>query len=168
MNQQSPLVTLGDNVTAITMIAPLKEGAADNMRKTLKRLEAEGHSALNGVGTIHFCRWVIFDNDTRMLFTSQFDGAFEKYVEDFIAHSADLDSVFEHCEGYPGLGKNPQETIEYIGAHLVPTDCFYAANPEVTVKEIGRAVDWQNKTLDFQKELAKPPPGFTQTAAGSA
>ena len=37
------------------------------------------------VGTLHEMRFVFFDNDTRMLFATSFDGDWDTYIDDFIA-----------------------------------------------------------------------------------
>src|SRR3954466_5935806 len=43
----------------------------------------EGGGAISGLGTIHMVRWVIFDNETRLLFATNFDGDVEDYMRDF-------------------------------------------------------------------------------------
>ena len=96
-----PISKTVGQVSEITVIAP-------PMR--LSRQAAAGAECAPGprpdspseIGTIHFARWVIFDNDTRLLFTSNFDG-------DWVATSAisrrsptdGMDRIFSHCDGYP-------------------------------------------------------------------
>ncbi|MGB6581512.1 MAG: hypothetical protein WBF34_26725, partial [Streptosporangiaceae bacterium] len=56
------------------------------------------------IATIHEARFVLFDDDTRLLFATSFDGPWDAYMEDFAAKPLQLfDSIFRHVEGYEGL-----------------------------------------------------------------
>ncbi|MGB7635706.1 MAG: hypothetical protein WBL68_18460, partial [Nitrososphaeraceae archaeon] len=46
--------------TEFTLILPLKPGGAERMRK-------KNFGSLPNLGTVHEARWVIFDNDTKLL-----------------------------------------------------------------------------------------------------
>lgn len=75
-------------VSELTLITPIKQGFvassdaaerpvryAERLRAALEKVEAlRRPSGLDCIATIHFARWVIFD-DRRLLFTSNFDGA---------------------------------------------------------------------------------------------
>jgi len=42
------------------------------------------------MGTLHDLRFVLFDNDTRVIFASTYDGGFEQYIKDFATLVPDL------------------------------------------------------------------------------
>ncbi len=66
-----------------TMILPLKPGGAQNMRNRLKDYATSAVHLLDKVASVHDLRFVIFDNDTRLIFASTYDGGFEQYIKDF-------------------------------------------------------------------------------------
>ena len=57
---------------------------------------------LGRVQTIYFARWVFLDNKTRVLFTSNYDGGHQAYMDDFINKAAwGLNIAFSHGIGWP-------------------------------------------------------------------
>ena len=82
MPQLTVSKTIGQ-VTELTLIANLKPGAAPKYKEALAAAQANPNPFLAKIGTIHFARWVLFDNDTRLLFCSNFDGTLEGYLRDF-------------------------------------------------------------------------------------
>src|SRR6266699_6781727 len=83
-------------------------GHGDDLREALGTLQdhpgyrpGEYHMA---VATIHEARFVLFDDDTRLLFATSFDGPWDAYMVDFASKPLSLfDAVFRHVEGYEGL-----------------------------------------------------------------
>ena len=56
------------------------------------------------VGSLHDMRFVFFDNDTRMLFATSFDGDWDVYIDDFVTKIPDyLDIIDSAWEGWPGI-----------------------------------------------------------------
>jgi hypothetical protein len=98
---------------------------------------------------------VIFDNDQRLLFTSNFDGSWETYLRDFSQITPDgMDLIFGHCEGYPAGGCGDFEAFKaYVSQHQVATDLFYAAYPESSVKAVLNALRVKSLTDDFLRKL---------------
>lgn len=140
-------------VTELTLIAPLKEGAATRLRQVLAGLQTSADSPIAKISTIHFARWVIFDNDTRLLFTSNFDGSLESYLRDFSVEVPDgMDMVFGGCVDYPVAGCRDFPGFQaFVDKFQVPTDLFYAAYPEASVKAVKRALvvkDLADKFVD--------------------
>ena len=85
--------------------SPVEPGGAARLRQVLGALQTSPDSPIKEINTIHFARWVIFDNDTRLLFTSNFDGSWEDYLRDFSVKTPDgMDKIFGHCDGYPPGG----------------------------------------------------------------
>jgi hypothetical protein len=148
--------TIGQ-VTELTVITPISEGKANNLRDVLNAIQVNPDSPIKRISSIHYARWVIFDNDSRLLFTSNFDGTWEKYLRDFVELAAEgLDKIWSNCVDYPGA--KPYEAFaKYVRAHQVETNLFYAAYPDASVPTVIKALDWEKKTNAYQRELAKPP-----------
>lgn len=98
------------------------------------------------VGTIHFARWVLLDDDRRVLFASNYDGSLESYMDDFINKVAfGLNLVFSNGIGYPatdflvvGGATREQEFKNFLRRHQVPTDVWYKAYPGLTTRDLAR------------------------------
>ncbi len=137
VSQTRPGLKLGQ-VNEFTLMMPLKPGGADRMRERMKTYMS-GHSQfLDQVGTVHDLRWVIFDNDTRVLFASTFDGGWDAYIDDFATKVPDhIDWEFQECEGWPGV-RNPS-VKDYIAQHQVQGIAFYSAYPDAPVREVWKA-----------------------------
>src|ERR1700730_17617869 len=87
-----------------TLISKLKPGAAERVRALLADgFTGERQKNTDRIATVHDLRFVIFDNDTRIIFGSTFDGGWEKYIDDFggIIHD-EIDLLFHEFEGDPG------------------------------------------------------------------
>jgi hypothetical protein len=132
-------------VSEFTLIFNLKPGGATRLRTLLGVLGGNFQGA-DAVGTVHDMRFVLFDNDTKLLFATAYDGEWDPYIGDFSTKIPDpLDVLFCDCEGYPGM-HSPQ-VGEYLANHQIQADGWYVANPNLTVAEtrrlekIGKAVD---------------------------
>ena len=148
----------GNNVTELTAIAPLRPGGADQLRAVFAQREREekqgGKSPIELIQTIHYARWVIIDGGERLLFTSNFDGDLEDYLEDFADRDeAPLNAIFGACIGWPGA-RPVAGFIKYVRDHQVPATYYYAAYPRYTVKEVKRGLYWKQETETFLKDLA--------------
>lgn len=118
-----------------TLILPLKSGGAQRMRERLKNYGTEDVQVLNRMATLHDLRFVIFDNDTRVIFATTYDGGFEQYISDFATIVPDhIDKEFQDCEGYPGV-RSP-EIWKYIAKYQVEALIFYSAYPDVSVRQV--------------------------------
>jgi hypothetical protein len=142
-------------VTELTVIAPLNPGAAPQLRQVLNALQISADSPIKQISTIHFARWVIFDKDERLLFTSNFDGSWESYLRDFSQKTPEgMDRIFGHCKGYPPGGCRDFEAFKaYVHEYQVPTDLFYAAYPEASVKAVREAFRVKALTDEFLRKL---------------
>ncbi|WP_124286067.1 hypothetical protein [Streptomyces sp. ADI92-24] len=138
-----------------TVFTKIKPGHADALRKDLAALasgsdDAEGRAALRQIGTLHDARHVIFDNDTRFMFASVFDGSWDTYIDDFARTvvGAHFERVFSHSEGFPGI-TDPGVKGWFV-AHQEPAGVFVSSYPDLTVQEI-----WKDQRVDdaFQDVL---------------
>ena len=130
----------------LTIIVPLVPGGAQRLRTFLRLLGGNLSPGATRVGTLHDMRFVFFDNDTRMLFATSFDGDWDTYIDDFIALIPDyLDIIDSSWEGWPGI-RDPRAK-DYLVKHQITAEGWFVANPELTLaeihrlKRIGNAVD---------------------------
>ena len=122
-----------------TLIMPLKPGGAERLRKKMGPDKFPGGWALDRIGTVHDLRYLIFDNDTRLLFASTFDGDWDTYINDFAALIPDqIDMIFEEVEGFPGI-RSPN-IKDYIVKYQVSASYFYSAYPNASVKDVQKAL----------------------------
>lgn len=99
---------------------------------------------LEGVDTIHFARWVMIDDDRRLLFASNYDGSLESYMVDFVDKVAwGLNLVFSNGQGYPKTdllvleGARDEERFkDYIGNHQFETQVWHSPYPNLTAVNI--------------------------------
>ncbi|UFN47326.1 hypothetical protein LPC08_15000 [Roseomonas sp. OT10] len=148
----SVLQTIG-RISALTAITTIKPGEAPALRQALQRLTAAKGGLISSLGTIHMVRWVIFDNDTRLLFATNFDGDVETYMRDFAERAPDgIDAIWGHCEGYPGA-RDYEKLRDYILGSAIETTGYYVAYPEATVADINKALDWKAKFETFLDQL---------------
>jgi hypothetical protein len=111
---------------------------------------------INGVGTIHYARWVLYDNDTKMLYTPIFDGDFEKYWADFLPYFQKyrVPPVFTLAEGWPADGFTNLESFQkFFRDHQVDSLGEWGSFDGATMQEVRQALR-VNKA--FQKVLDNP------------
>ena len=120
----------------------LKPGGAERLRKKLasdSKFANQNQVFADRIGTLHDLRFVIFDNDTRLLFATTFDDDWDAYINDFAALIPDLiDIVFEEVEDYPGI-RSP-DIKDYIVKSQVTSTYFYSAYPDASVRDIRKAM----------------------------
>jgi hypothetical protein len=152
-----PGVSVG-STSEFSLFFHVKPGHGDALRQALGTLQdhpgyrpGDYHMA---IATIHEARFVLFDDDTRLLFATSFDGAWDPYMDDFATSGPTLqlfDVIFQHVEGYEGLPDLAAVKAFILGAQV--TAAGYARNYPGTVKEIRKALR-VNKA--FQQVLDDP------------
>ena len=91
-------------------------------------------------------RFVFFDNDTRLLFATAFDGDWDTYIDDFVTKIPDyLDIIDSAWDGWPGI-RHPGAK-DYLVKHQITAEGWFVANPELTLAEIDR-LKRQGKAVD--------------------
>ena len=101
---------------------------------------------LGRVGTIHFARWVLIDRGRRVLFTSEYDGTAEAYMDDFINKVwFGLNAVFSNGIGYPRTrwlafegAADEQGFKAYMRHHQIVTQLWWRAYPRLTTFDLAR------------------------------
>jgi hypothetical protein len=124
------------SVSELTVIAPFAPGGAQRLRAMLRLLNGN-FSGGKKVGTLHDMRFVFLDNDTKFLFATAYDGAWDPYIDDFATKIPDeMDIIFSAFEGWPGI--HSPEVKDWIVKHQIPAEGWYVAHPDLTVAESGR------------------------------
>src|SRR5438105_12252458 len=113
-----------DQAYGLTILAPVRAGLnaqgisyTDALRQALAELENGPGSPFTQVPATHLARLVVYDDlpfeavpahedhlrSAYLLFTSNFDGDLEPYLESMRTRIPDaVDRVWRHCIGYPG------------------------------------------------------------------
>ena len=99
---------------------------------------------LAGVKTIHFARWTMLDGGRRAIFTSNYDGSLESYMDDFIDKVAfGLNASFSNGFGYPRTrflffdgAKREEEFKDHLRNHQIPTQVWFTAYPTLSARNI--------------------------------
>lgn len=153
-----------DPVSELSCFLTVKPGREQLIREVLDAppdQQKELIDAVKDVGTLHNARYVLFDNDRRLIIATTFDGDWDVYIDDFAAsYVLDAwDKFLIHCEGYPDEGKaslTVDEIKEFLTAYQVTAANFYMDYPGVTTKEIKQALRVQ---AAFQQVLDDPDAG---------
>jgi hypothetical protein len=140
----------------LTCITPVDPSRIERLKAVLAQLSDPARvSPIAAISTIHFARWVLIDNDTRLLFTSNFDDSLDSYLDEFIEKaSGGLDAIWSNCIGYPtGGAKDVAAFKKYVKDTSFTNTLVYAAYPDATVKQIRQAIRTRQKFEDFLMEF---------------
>jgi hypothetical protein len=101
---------------------------------------------LSDMRTVHFAHWALLNNNSRLLFMSNFDGTWDSYLDDFIekAHQGTT-LAWTNCVGAPlaaflaldGVTKGRQFKA-WARASMAPNLFWFSAYPMLTVNQIER------------------------------
>jgi hypothetical protein len=161
---------------ALTLLAPVDPGRASDLAATLDALPGGAEGPLARVHGTHFARWVLLDQlvyqgppqkrdvwkAPRLLFTSNFDGALDGYLEALrTGLGADGDAIFGHCTDYPGAA-DAQRWTGWMRARRVPSALFIAAYGDQTVAEVRTNLDLRSRLIAFALEAQELEPAALQ------
>ena len=126
--------------TAFLKVLPGHEQTLREMIEADQATPDRTEQALREIGTLHEFRWVLFDNDTRMMFASAFDGTWEKYIQDFASSAIGeiIDRNMQHVEGWVGI-HDPRAADCLLG-YGVPAAQYASVYPEPSVQEVLKAL----------------------------
>jgi hypothetical protein len=150
-----PPITVGPT-SEFSLFFNVRRGQESEIREAVRALQdSPGYRPGDyevPIATIHEARFVLFDDDTRLLFATSFDGPWDAYMEDFASKPLKLfDAIFRHVEGYEGLPDLPAVKRFILSAQQ--SAAGYARNYGGTVKEIRKA---QRVNDAFQRVLDDP------------
>jgi hypothetical protein len=149
---------------SLTVLAPIVDGHETQLAQYLNGLQAGDQSPLAGVRGTHFARWVVMDDviyegsdqgerehlkHARLLFTSNFDGELDPYLEALrIGLGDSVDTIWGNCIGYPGSG-DARAFADYMRHHQIDSSLFFAAYGDRTVEEVKRSLALRIKFVEF-------------------
>jgi hypothetical protein len=123
------------------------------------------------LGLIRSARWFVartqdFDGYT-LFFISQFDGTLDKYFDDFVLNGKEnLTKIWGQCVGCPtGPDATARDVVEYIARGQIKTLACYDVAPSLSIGQIYKAADWYEKTLRFQRAVAKSDSNLEETVS---
>ncbi len=149
--------------TELSVLLKVKPGREHRLREELTASiadpaqHAEGQKILEDIGTVHEVRYVLFDDDTRLLLATSFDGDWDVYIDDFFRTKVLTywSSFLIHCEGAPddlagAAALSLDDWKEFLTAHQVTAIEYRRTYPDLTVKQILQA---QRVMTAFQQLL---------------
>jgi hypothetical protein len=112
------------------------------------------------IPTIHFARWVLFDNNKHVLFFSNFDGNWQQYLGDFIDQSGwGLTGIFSNTVNFPktkfmitGGAYDEEHFLAWSRSTQVPTQVWYCPYHHLSIKNINNNTKIRN---ELRKELTE-------------
>jgi hypothetical protein len=150
---------------ALTVLTPILDGHAAELTAHLEALPEGEASPLARVPGTHLGRWVVIDDvkyqghgqrhrdrlkASRLLFTSNFDGELDPYLEKLqTGLGEDADAIWGHCRGYPGRGAG---FAPWLKAHQLEAALFFAAYGGHTVEQVHANLDKRARLIEFALE----------------
>jgi hypothetical protein len=150
---------------ALTVLTPILDGHAAQLTAHLEALPEGEDSPLARVPGTHLGRWVLIDQvkyqghgqrrrdalqASRLLFTSNFDGELDPYLEQLqTGLGDDADAIWGHCAGYPGRGPG---FARYLKAHQLEAALFFAAYGDRTLEQVHADVAKRTRLIEFALE----------------
>jgi len=120
---------------ALTVIASVRAGAEDDLVKLLDASNVAVLSRLAQVTTLHFARFVVFDDAVGkpcLAFESNYDGDIAGHFAELQrCIGSDLDAFFGHCEEY-----SPGSFGAFATAHAIVPRAYYIAHGGLSVPQI--------------------------------
>lgn len=104
----------------------------------LRAAKGKMDKGADSVGTLHFCHFVPLA-DNHLGFFTVFDGAFDKYIQDFTEQMGPVfDVLFEYVADPPAtpVAKNAEAFLKYATASDLSPIGFYRAYPGLAVQDI--------------------------------
>lgn len=123
-------------VSELTAIARLKPGGAERLQRIFDLTRGNMDGAQR-VSTLHDMRFVFFDDNTRILFATAYDGDWDAYINDFATKIPELmDLLFQNVKGWPGI--DSPAVKDFIADMQIDAAGWFVANPQVTVVDVRR------------------------------
>ena len=129
----------------LTLILTIKSGEdfralAALLQQSQSDPKGQLRQALDGIGTVHFARFVFLENNTKLAVITTYDGDLRTYLDAFVNEIGQLfDLILGHISPAPPLpvDQHRQEFFAFIERHDVKAvEPFYSAYPTLTVKQI--------------------------------
>jgi len=149
---------------ALTVLTPILDGHVKPLTEHLEALPEGAGSPLARVPGTHLARWVVIDqvkyqargqrhrdalSASRLLFTSNFDGPLDPYLEALrTGLGEDADAVWSHCRGYPGHD-DAAGFADWLRAHALEAALFFAAYGGQTLDQVHANLGKRSRLIEF-------------------
>jgi hypothetical protein len=149
---------------ALTVLTPILDGHVQELTEHLEALPEGRASPLARVPGTHLARWAVIDqvkyqghgqrrrdalSHARLLFTSNFDGELDPYLETLrTGLGEDADAIWDHCRGYPGH-HDRAGFASYLRAHALEAVLFFAAYGDQTLEQVQHNLDRRTRLIEF-------------------
>lgn len=141
-----------------TLFFTVKPGHGAQAREDLEKFEAAvASSSVPFLAGLHDSRFCLFDDDTRLLMATTFDGSINVYVDDAVNRlMALLHPWLRHLEGYTGTMDAPPADLskakQWFMSHFRKSSVYTRVYPR-TLQEIRKGLQLNDA---FQKVLDNP------------
>ena len=131
-----------NQLTLVTVVDPQRvprvKAVLTGIDSYATRLSPPG--SLIGISTIHFVKWLLVDEDRRLILLSDYDGSWENYIDEFAEMIlSGLDAIWETSLGYPPDGARDLPAFKrFLRGHQVPAEVFFSAYPDQTILNVAR------------------------------
>jgi len=132
---------------ALTVILNVKPGEGDALQAYLREIgdniENNPHLPFYKFQTLHFARFIMLENNTRMVFSTVHDGSLYKHLDEFHNHAPQaLHAIFSKCVGYPeSKGTLFRRDFNlWISRNAYSANTFFKAYPLYTLPEVRNAL----------------------------
>ena len=144
-----------------TFVSKVKPGRGSNIRaKAAERakLPWKDIDKLLRPLTLHYARWILFDNDTRFIYYASFDTDLDKYIDDAarIFAESGVAGFFPDLEGFPddsASAGDPEAYRKFLADNKVDSFFQFEGYPGVTVEEIKKALRVRNAFSNMLDEM---------------
>ena len=144
-----------------TFVANVKPGRGKNIRVKAderKKIPWEEIDTLLRPLTIHYARWILFDNDTRFIYYASFDTDIDKYLDDAarIFSESGVAGFFPDLEGFPddpASASDAEAYRKFLADNGVDSFFQFEGYPGVTVEEIKKALKVRNAFSSMLDEM---------------
>jgi hypothetical protein len=143
------------NQNPLTLLTPVRNDYIEKLNEILEKfkvgLNAGLNERFNQLGTLHYARWFILQQDSfrdktafpvpvRLVFSSNFDGSEEEHVIGLVTVFPEyFDELYECCEGYPEpSSRNTESRKNYLVRWKVNTTAFFVGAPGRSLKQINQ------------------------------
>lgn len=123
----------------LTVIVKIKPEEEANLKSILEAIDSDPannpYVRFPESRQTHLARFAILndpDNGPRLLFSSNYDGDLDSYLNELIQISPGMDSLWEKCQGYTGKA----QFSEFINQHSYQPEAFYIAFRNETVESL--------------------------------
>ena len=144
-----------------TFFSKVKPGRAQNIRAKADeraKLPWGDLDKLLRPLTLHYARWILFDNDTRFIYYASFDTDLDKYLDDAarIFSESGVAGFFPDLEGFPddpASAGDPEAYRKFLADNKVESFFQFEGYPGVTVEEIKKALRVRNAFSNMLDEM---------------